>query len=502
MNSKRIFSILLSAIILVQTLTACSSSSDSGKVSTDAETSAAAQETTEDVTEDEYKYLTDIGKRCSDGAVITFAAINDGTVDSILNDISVESENGVLLNDVIYQRNRRIEEKLGAKIVCDGFDERNDLTSAVKRDVLSADGRYDVVDANTCEMPVLFTNECLLDFAEIPNLSLDKEWWNQSANESFSVAGKNYVLISSLNHFADAVVWGVMFNKYMFDGYNLTYPYQMVNDGTWTIDAMTEMMKSVPLDSNGSGGTDSGDIFGCMAQPFDAAALVTSFNCKYFTKDENDIPQFTLASESNVTKFNKIFDLFADKTATCNVNDYKSEFENVWNDLWVNSFVNDRALFMFNAIVNLMDFTDMDHDYGFLPMPKYDEAQSDYHTMTSMWYTSSLAIPVSHSSAAEDIGLVLEGLSYLSYMDVDKAYYDTYLTNRYIRDEESSQMMNIIINTKTFDVGFMFDWGTAMQLPQQIITSGKNTFASTIAKKESSVVGAMNKTVSIITGNP
>jgi len=95
---------------------------------------------------------------------------------------------------------------------------------------------------------------------------------------------------------------------------------------------------------------------------------------------------------------------------------------------------------------------------------------------------------------------MLEAMSFYSYTDVEDIYNRTYLSNRFIRDEESVEMLALISSSKHFDPGLVFNWNGALQTAQNIISGGKNTFASTVAKNKQSVDKSVEKTVSSIEG--
>ena len=495
-TTKRLTAAALLALLLLQT---ASCASDNG--GTVEGTADGSQTETEAITVDpkaqaKADYFAALQPISQADAEITFAAINVGSDDIGKNDIATDAENGAKMNDAVYARNREIEEKLGVKLVCSGFESDSDLQSAVSNDTLSGEGFYDVINAKTHIQAVFFNNGYLMDLSGVPNLQLDREWWNRDANEAFTIGGLQFLLLSPLCHCADSVAWFVMFNKSLFNDYDLPDPYQMVRDGTWTLDAMYEMMKVVPLDSNGNGQTDGDDMFGCVAQMFDALALTTSFGCKIFEKDANDIPQFVLPDEANFDKMQVVSDFFSDTARTIVVNHsmYKG-YDDPWNTLWAGKFAEGKGLFMFNCPGNLGGFTDMEQDFGILPMPKYNADQKDYYTMTSIWFTTSLSVPKVHGADNGDIGTVLDAMSYLSYVDVEPTFAETYLQNRYIRDEESAEMLNIITASKQYDPGFVFNWSSAITLPQNCVEQGGDKLASTIEKARKGIEAGIRKTV-------
>lgn len=150
-----------------------------------------------------------------------------------------------------------------------------------------------------------------------------------------------------------------------------------------------------------------------------------------------------------------------------------------------------------NFPCNLYAFVEMEQDFSILPMPKYNEAQETYRTMTSVWFTSCIVLPKVFDADPGDIGLVIDALSFLSYVDVEPTFVAAYLEQRWIRDPESAEMMTIALENKYYDPGFLmnFQWGTAIGIPSSLVTSGKDTFVSTVVSKSETIAKAIEKTI-------
>ena len=150
-----------------------------------------------------------------------------------------------------------------------------------------------------------------------------------------------------------------------------------------------------------------------------------------------------------------------------------------------------------NFPCNLYAFVEMEQDFSILPMPKYDEAQESYRTMTSVWYTSCIVVPKVFDADPGDIGLVLDALSFLSYVDVEPTFVEAYLEQRWIRDQESAEMMTIALENKYYDPGFVmnFQWSNAIGIPSTLVNAGQDTFVSTVVSKSEGITGQIQKTI-------
>ena len=101
---------------------------------------------------------------------------------------------------------------------------------------------------------------------------------------------------------------------------------------------------------------------------------------------------------------------------------------------------------------------DMEADYGIIPMPKYDEAQADYHTQIAT-ATQIILVPVTTGSP-DVTGHVLETLCFFTWRDVVDEYYQNALQTRYSRDEATSEMLDIIRQGAVN--GFDYSYSTAI----------------------------------------
>ena len=92
----------------------------------------------------------------------------------------------------------------------------------------------------------------------------------------------------------------------------------------------------------------------------------------------------------------------------------------------------------------------METDFGIIPYPKYDDAQDRYYSRIEA--CELFCVPVTNKNH-EFAGVVLEALAAESAKSVIPSYYDVALQGKVTRDEESSEMLDLIFNTRVFDWG-------------------------------------------------
>ena len=135
----------------------------------------------------------------------------------------------------------------------------------------------------------------------------------------------------------------------------------------------------------------------------------------------------------------------------------------------------------------------METEFGVLPIPKYDEAQEKYYT-----YCNAIASTATVPKTTADIGMitaVLEGMAIQSFIQVTPAYYDIALTRKYARDNESSEMLDIALAYRVYDIGRFFSQIGVGSVFQELAAKGSTDFASAMAKREKSANKMIEKLI-------
>ncbi|MBO5274275.1 MAG: hypothetical protein J6I45_06655, partial [Clostridia bacterium] len=280
------------------------------------------------------------------------------------------------------------------------------------------------------------------------------------------------------------------FNKKLAEDFQIPNPYELVENGSWTMGKMTELSKLATADLNGSSELDMDDRFGLIAEDFYGWFFLISSGCRIAEKDADDLPYFTAITDRAITVLGTVEELMYDeqirgnaiKGGSWEVEDYEKVFgEN-------------RALFHANVLSTFALFRNMEADFGIIPLPKYDEAQEEYITTLSPWVSRYLAFPVNNADT-EFIGTVVDLLSRYGTDTVMSTYYDIMLTGKVSRDVESEAMLSLIFDSVIYDIGSIFNWGNCWFTYQQYFTAKKNNFASTWAKIEKLANKELQKTI-------
>ena len=148
------------------------------------------------------------------------------------------------------------------------------------------------------------------------------------------------------------------------------------------------------------------------------------------------------------------------------------------------------GLFLFGGMWLISKYRDSEVDFGIIPAPKFEESQEKYYNTHSPGNCTAYAVPVT-ATDLERTGAVLEAMAQLSKYTLTPAYYDISLQGKFLRDEESAAMIDIILANRNFDLGMIFDWGGTLTIFYDMYNAKTNDFSSRYAGIESKAEAAI-----------
>lgn len=402
-------------------------------------------------------------------------------------DLEATEENGDLVNDAIYRRNRSIEERFDCKININEVDRIGG--NEIQAEVMAGDSNYDVWFSY--DLWTLGAAQYLMDWNELPHLSLDREWWNPLATEVFNVGGKQYAASGNFSLAVLSRASGFIMNKDVYNTLNSDVDiYKEAADGTWTIDKMASVAKLAYSDLNGDGNINSGDRFGVVGswkETFNR--FILGAGVSYISKDKDGYPVFDLPGNENaINKLIKIYDTFMqDEIYKGNLSD------NVDGSGGTGSFDDGEALFQADNLMGLESKRKLEIDIGFIPCPKYDESQERYYA-PSFGAEIAVLLKTLPEERFDNVGIILEALAFDSQKNLIPTYKEVVLKTKSARDDESAAMIDIIVDSISFEFGLNAWQDTvANPLVRQTYAAGNPNFASTLASMQTSVNTAIEK---------
>ena len=484
MNRKILSAILLMSLILSAS---CGSTPTDGAVTSEEQLTESTE--TEETTE--ARIEPDLPDTKWEGYQFRVLTKGDTNVHWKSKDIAATEENGDVINDAVYKRNMKIYDRFGVEMV--DIPSPNgtwDLTAPLRKSVMAASDDYDMVASGFNDaVKNLSTEGMLMELHNVPYMDLSKPWYDQNANEQLSIEGKLFATAGDMILMDNEATLCVLFNKKLAEDYALEGFYEMVKNGKWTIDKMTEFSKLTAKDLDGDGTIGEKDQWGNIGEPLNTYALMVACDAIAVKKNKDDVPVFDVQNEHFYDAFTKAVNLNRDDKVTMFCDNFKAA--DVWADIIDPAFTEGRVLFNTAGLVRVTVFRAMETNFGILPLPKYDESQKEYNSMVSIGCANSIAIPT--TANAERSGAVIEALSAESYYTLTPAYYDIVLKTKNARDDASSEMLDIIFNNRIFDIAYMFDWGGIIGSINGLKTDGK--ISSTIDSKLKAAEKELEKTL-------
>lgn len=260
-------------------------------------------------------------------------------------------------------------------------------------------------------------------------------------------------------------------------------PYALVDEGAWTLEAMTRLSAEVTHDVNGDGILDENDTYGTECSSFAWQPLFYGSGQLLIAKDENDLPYLDAASEQNYNTISAVVTFLNNDSSTFNVN-HTTGISDL-GALTVDMFQHDQSLFFIELLYGVPEFREMESDFGLLPLPKADENQAEYSTYLHPDNATSVVVPVVNTEL-DRTGVILEDMAFYSSEMVRPAFYDIMLKSKFARDNDSARMLDIILSRTTVDLALiMKNSGIDIDsLMRTAATKGTTDILSTIAANE------------------
>jgi hypothetical protein len=161
----------------------------------------------------------------------------------------------------------------------------------------------------------------------------------------------------------------------------------------------------------------------------------------------------------------------------------------------LNNFSSGNILFWPNTLYKNVMLRATETDYGILPYPKWNKEQERYMTGAQDNF-SIMAIPITCQNT-ELAGAALEALAAESYRSVTPAYYEIALKTKYLRDDESAMMLDIIRDGLSFNFGaYHTDSIGDLRLQYRFIMGNKKSdWVSVYEKNEAKYQKGLEKTI-------
>lgn len=406
--------------------------------------------------------------------------------------MDITEQTGDILDDAVYDRNRKVEEKLNCVIAEKEMENAGnipaDLIDHAQATIMAGSDEYDIMCLPIEKGASMITEGFLMDMMPMEGFHFEEEWWDQDIIDAVKLDGKLYFTSGAANLMAYDSLWGLFFNENIMEDHSLDKPYDVVREGKWTLDKLAEYCAAVANlngDENYSYKKDGNVFWGMVTHDNGAPErFLYAAGVRYVQADDEGNINFTLSGDHVYSVFDKLAYLL-NQDMGMTIKGHTTDFD---ADLggYMHIFTARRSMFLTAEIKAAQLMRDMEDTFGIVPFPKFDENQEDYQStiVTTMLYW---CIPTTNTNL-DMTATVSEVMTHESFETVIPVYYNSVVEHKGLRNEDSIDMLDIMRQNKGVDIGAIYGWNTELSASlRTLIYKGDSQVASTIAKAQNSI---------------
>ena len=475
----RFLSLLLALLMVASVFVACGETEEPGaQTDGDATSGAAVTEQETDPVEDALTALR--GEVDWGGKDFGILYVNEfGYTEEVEAEQSVTNESSSsVINDAVFERNTLFEEYCNLTFVLIPVS-NGGVGSRIQGEVQTSTGDFQLITTTTDTAANNATSGYLFNYLDLEGTDFEQEWWDAGTLE-FALDGKVFFMDGPFNIVDDDVTFVLMFNKQLREERKIANPYDTVRAGEWTLDYFNSIISNLSNDSNGDGKMDENDTYGFSTPGSIGNTFFYGAGLQYVVNSRDmDAPELVLDE-----KMEQALDVLEISRSIVHDNNSTYVAPHGSEALSKEVFVQGRSLFYCEAASYLRALNaTMEREYGVIPVPKYNKEQAHYTTWRHS-IGSTLSIPTSvakDDATMEQFALVLETYAVLSQKLVRPAYYEVMLTTRNVQDVESSDMLDLIFQHRTYDMAMYFTTLGFGNLFEDAVKSTGDNFSSRYA---------------------
>ncbi len=323
------------------------------------------------------------------------------------------------------------------------------------------------------------------------DIDLEQPWWDQGIIRDLTVDGKLFAVTGAYSLTSFDATWVMFFNKTVLENNDMLAgvdPYELVRNNEWTLDKFYEIVKKAGNDDGDQVMTEgTGDIFGLVSSSFGIRGLYFGADQGYVTKTtaKDGTSEFTHAlTDAAVAATNKVIDIYSHQNTK--LLGYTVVQSQMRGGL---TLFAPEVLRMASYYAGKQGESTDPVDIGIVPHPKLNSDQANYkHNVDNhIIYT---CVPKTCKDI-EQIANFLEVYAYHSYFTVYNDYLNLYKYT-YTTDTEAADMVDIILQSRSFDLGYQFGWAGIDTAYINGVTAGNNVVAELKGELGTAIVEAAN----------
>ena len=413
---------------------------------------------------------------------------------------------------VVYERNRKIEQRLNVKLTWVPSDGGNASTRDAINQILNTNQYYDAILTTNNTIVHLKKNAYLCDLTDSRYLDFTQPWWWTEYMDEIAYDGVTYnYMVGDINISNFKKLSAMFINTTLIQSQlnmNAADFYKMVDDKTWTIEKFYALTKMCYKDTDKnplySGQKDQGDIFG-------------------FAWSGAETVQQMIFSTTIVNDFYERRDFHVTLNIQNNphIQELCEQLTNlIWNNegAWDRRIVKDESASDFDGKI-IKEFSENNYvflvyrlggactsylrgmsNFGIIPYPTLYEGDDyiSYGETSATCLCIPLVVKTKNGEKLNRSGAVIEALCAESYRYTIDAFYKQALQTRYTRDPDSVRMIDIIYESR--NKNFLLEYnGTANSVLNNIYYSIRDQqnieskFAATAASAQSALNGYISE---------
>ena len=388
----------------------------------------------------------------------------------------VTGQIGNIIEDAIFDRTGWLQENYGITIT-NTYHEHATFAKQVSTLLSAGSDEFQVVVDFGFGAQHTIGRNYFLDLATLPNVDLSKPWWVQESVKQLAVGEFVEMAASDLLVLDKGATSLVFFNIPMAESLGLTYLYDMVEDGEWTIEALAECAELAYVD-NGNDIRDEFDTYGIVNGDDPVLDLYTGAGMRFIDRYADGEYFFSYGFDEETLD---VMTLVLDEIM------YRDFYWNTWltrdSVSEQPSFKEGESLFNVSMAKGCNSQRDMEDSYGILPIPKLDESQKQHYSRVNNYHDALISV-LNTAGNPEAVGAALEVLGYYSYYNIYPQFYEVVIQGRGTRDEESTRMLDIIFSTRTYDLGLIYGTDGFTDQVLRYTATGNTNLSSFIASWE------------------
>ncbi len=304
-------------------------------------------------------------------------------------EFEVETKTGDVVEDAIYDRNDRIEERLNVELKWysqngAGGSETTAFTQHVEAQFNTGTKMYDIIASYSRTMGVLAVQGFLYNLATIEEdnyINLEQPWWPAQLVETVNFGDAYYFISGDMATSVLYMMHNIFFNKDLYKRYGVddSELYQLVYDGEWTLDKMIELTADRYADSDNVEGVSDGDTYGFISLHYIVDSFYPGSNLRLLDDDDEDM--LVISADYGSAKTARLVEKLGSWAQSDAVWIHNSSKEDKsTRSVTQAAFTSGRAFMTLQHSKVGKNYAGLAFEVGMLPTPKYDAQQINYYT--------------------------------------------------------------------------------------------------------------------------